>query len=73
MAQRDLIVNTEAVGEYLASSDCDAADYKHDIGELAGYAGNNSNGNSKSTGNGRVGCDGNVHVKTGFHIGGSLS
>jgi pimeloyl-ACP methyl ester carboxylesterase len=64
LAQRDLIVNTEAVGQYLASSDCDATDYKHDIGELVGYAGSNGNGNAKSIGNGRVGSDGNVHVKS---------
>jgi pimeloyl-ACP methyl ester carboxylesterase len=64
LAQRDLIVNTEAVRQYLASPDCDTTDYKHDIGELIGNAAGNDDGNAKSMGNGRVGSDGNVHVKS---------
>jgi pimeloyl-ACP methyl ester carboxylesterase len=57
LAQRDLIVNTEAVGQYLASSDCDTIDYKHDRGEpIDGAEGNDSND--------RVGSNGNVHVKS---------
>jgi hypothetical protein len=52
------------VGQYLASSDCDTTDYKHDIGELIGNAGGNDDGNAKSMGNGHVGSDGNVHVKS---------
>jgi pimeloyl-ACP methyl ester carboxylesterase len=64
LAQRDLIVNTEAVGRYLASSDCDSTVQEHHIRKLGNYSGSNGNGYVKTNGNGYVQNDGSVHVKS---------
>jgi pimeloyl-ACP methyl ester carboxylesterase len=60
LAQRDLIVNTEAVGRYLASSDCDSIGHKDDISRFVGYDQSNGNGWGES--------DSDVHIKSNGNI-----
>jgi hypothetical protein len=78
LAQRDLIVNTEAVGRYLTSSDYDSTNYanrndacgsfmerkRNDYGESDGNGHDNSNGNAYRESNGFAMT--NRHIQKGY-------
>jgi pimeloyl-ACP methyl ester carboxylesterase len=52
LAQRDLIVNTEAVGRYLASPDCDSTNYANRNDACNGFIESNKYDYGESDGNG---------------------
>ena len=78
LAQRDLIVNAEAVGRYLASPNCDFTDHSSDSDRFDGYVESDRNvygednsealHDTKTNGNGLLATNGHVgngHISNG--------
>jgi hypothetical protein len=64
LAERDLIVDTEAVGRYLASSESDSISEKHDVGDLDNHGGSKANDYSKNIAHDCIKSDHDVHVRS---------
>jgi pimeloyl-ACP methyl ester carboxylesterase len=61
LAQRDLIVNTEAVGRYLTSSDYDSINHANKNDACNGFVESKDNDYGESDGNGHVKRNGNAY------------